>query len=240
MRTISATVGRASRNDLRDVVTVQELLNNVSPGEGGPAPKLVVDGLCGPKTQHAIQTFQLKHFGFSGADGRVEPGKQTLAKLNEINERQNPISPPPALPVPELFPSFVFRQAGKPGTIMSSNADFFFHVMGFENGTARREERLFWLGPPQGFRRVAERPTIANRDPFEILHLTPPGFSLPDLDNSPGFCTTRAAGGKLNSALVVFVRKGSMARELRVPLRRHLTADTRPATITSSGFFQLV
>lgn len=38
----------------------------------------------GPKTNGAIQSFQLKHFGWSGADGRVDPGRQTLAKLNEL------------------------------------------------------------------------------------------------------------------------------------------------------------
>jgi hypothetical protein len=84
-RTISATVGRASANRHDDVVTVQELLNQVPPDEGGPQPVLTVDGLCGPKTNAAIQKFQLHHFGWGGADGRVEPGRQTIAKLNEYD-----------------------------------------------------------------------------------------------------------------------------------------------------------
>jgi hypothetical protein len=44
----------------------------------------MVDGRCGQKTMKAIQTFQLKHFGWKGADGRVDPDKQTIAKLNEL------------------------------------------------------------------------------------------------------------------------------------------------------------
>jgi hypothetical protein len=75
------------KNMAQDVVNVQELLNMVPAAEGGPAPPLDVDGLCGPKTIAAIQKFQLAHFGWHGADGRVDPGGPTLAKLNEYESR---------------------------------------------------------------------------------------------------------------------------------------------------------
>jgi hypothetical protein len=39
---------------------------------------------CGPKTIDAIQKFQLFHFGWNGADGRVDPDGQTLRKLNQF------------------------------------------------------------------------------------------------------------------------------------------------------------
>lgn len=84
-KTISASVGIRGRNIAPDVKTIQELLNGVVPADGGPQPLLKVDGLCGPKTQKAIQEFQLRHFGWSGADGRVDPNGQTLAKLNEFH-----------------------------------------------------------------------------------------------------------------------------------------------------------
>jgi len=85
-RQISASVGRmGGRNLPDDVRTVQELLNEVPATAGGPAPPLVPDSICGPKTIGAIQAFQLHHFGFSGADGRVDPGGRTLAKLNEFD-----------------------------------------------------------------------------------------------------------------------------------------------------------
>jgi hypothetical protein len=55
--------------------------------EGGPIT-LVVDGICGSKTKKAIHEFQLKHFGWKGADGRVDPGKQSFQKLKDY-EKEN-------------------------------------------------------------------------------------------------------------------------------------------------------
>jgi hypothetical protein len=77
-----------------DVEIVQSLLNNVPPTEGGPARPLRVSGGCGQDTIDAIQRFQLHHFGWSGADGRVDPDHQTLAKLNEYDRPVVPPSPP--------------------------------------------------------------------------------------------------------------------------------------------------
>ena len=84
-RQILASVGAKGVNRTDDVITVQDLLNNVPEKEGGPKVKLKIDGICGPKTKSAIQNFQLKHFGWAGADSRVDPNKQTLAKLNEFD-----------------------------------------------------------------------------------------------------------------------------------------------------------
>jgi hypothetical protein len=82
--TISASVGVGGRNLAADVRTVQELLNNVPPEQGGPAPKLAVDGLVGPLTNGAIAKFQRKQLGFS--DGRVDPGGPTLKRLNQFRK----------------------------------------------------------------------------------------------------------------------------------------------------------
>lgn len=81
---ISSPVGNGGSNLPADVATIQDALNQVSDDQGGAAPDLVVDSFCGPKTIKAIQTFQLRHLGWSGADGLVEPNRQTIAKLNEI------------------------------------------------------------------------------------------------------------------------------------------------------------
>jgi len=96
-RQISASVGRmGGKNRRPDVLTVQDLLNRVPPHQGGPVPPLVVDGLCGSKTIKAIQKFQLHHFGWRGADGRVDPNGQTHTKLNEYDRKQpTPGYPPP-------------------------------------------------------------------------------------------------------------------------------------------------
>jgi hypothetical protein len=94
---IDRSVGQAGANQANDVFNIQYGLDQVAPVDGGPSPQLKIDGLCGPKTIKAIHDFQLKQFGWSGADGRIDPGKQTIKRLNE--KRQRWIMPhlPPSL-----------------------------------------------------------------------------------------------------------------------------------------------
>lgn len=87
---ISSWVGRkgnatAAGNDPADVWLIQRALNDIPVAKGGPSVPLVLDGIAGPKTQGAIQKFQLKWFGWPGADSRVDPDGQTLTKINEHN-----------------------------------------------------------------------------------------------------------------------------------------------------------
>lgn len=84
---ITKSVGVGGANVFDDVFNIQYGLDQVAPIDGGPSPQLVIDGKCGPKTNKAIRDFQVKHFGFAGADSRIDPGKQTLAKLNEKRNR---------------------------------------------------------------------------------------------------------------------------------------------------------
>jgi peptidoglycan hydrolase-like protein with peptidoglycan-binding domain len=85
-KSITASVGRMGGvNRPDDVRTVQQLLNQVPLTAGGPKPPLDPDGKCGPKTIAAIQAFQLHHFGWPGADGRVDPNGRTHTKLNEFD-----------------------------------------------------------------------------------------------------------------------------------------------------------
>jgi len=76
--------GQKAKNLYNDVVTIQQLLNDIAPANGGANPPLKVDGVCGPKTKTAIQKFQLQHFGWKLADARVDPGGATLAKMNAM------------------------------------------------------------------------------------------------------------------------------------------------------------
>lgn len=80
--TIGASVGLRGTNRPDDTRTIQNALNSVPSDQGRAAPPLVPDGKIGPKTIKAIQMFQIKHFGFKGADGRVDPGAATIAQLN--------------------------------------------------------------------------------------------------------------------------------------------------------------
>jgi hypothetical protein len=76
--------GAKAKNIYDDVLTIQQLLNEITPQNGGPNPPLKGDGICGPKTKAAIQNFQLKHFGWKLADARVDPNGATLRKMNEL------------------------------------------------------------------------------------------------------------------------------------------------------------
>ena len=84
---ISASVGRGGANKPNDVSAIQYCLDQVLPIDGGPQTPLKIDGICGPKTTAAIQNFQLKQFGWPGADGRIDPDKQTIKRLNEKRQR---------------------------------------------------------------------------------------------------------------------------------------------------------
>ena len=68
---ITAAVGTPpAPNRFQDVETIQTLLNQVPPADGGPVPLLDVDGICGPLTIGAIRKFQRRQLGFE--DGRVD------------------------------------------------------------------------------------------------------------------------------------------------------------------------
>ncbi len=81
---ITASVGLKGINIPDDVRKIQEGLNKVPPSQGGPTVPLAVTGISDERTWQAIHAFQRHHFGWSGADGKVDPGYQTLIKLNEI------------------------------------------------------------------------------------------------------------------------------------------------------------
>jgi hypothetical protein len=101
---INDKVGRSCINRLQDVAAIQDALNRVPVQQGGTPPnkKLPVNGTCGPQTVEAIQLFQLKQFGWPGADGKVFPNGETHTRLNQIlgNGNQTPGVLTPVL-VPE-------------------------------------------------------------------------------------------------------------------------------------------
>lgn len=81
---MSRTVGFRGVNEATDVINIQYALNRVPVADGGPVA-VEVDGACGNLTIDAIRKFQLKHFGWSGMDGLVEPERQTHLKLKEYS-----------------------------------------------------------------------------------------------------------------------------------------------------------
>lgn len=81
---LSGSVGFGGMNKAPDVLLVQRLLNGTPFSKGGPAPALVPDGLCGPKTCGAISRFQNVNLGFN--DGRIDVGGMTITALLSLLE----------------------------------------------------------------------------------------------------------------------------------------------------------
>ncbi|MCC7306432.1 MAG: hypothetical protein IT173_02605 [Acidobacteria bacterium] len=73
-----------------DVKTIANGLNRISVADGGvkgaPPDKQLDEstGIMSEKLLTAIQTFQLKQFGWPGADRRVFPGGETIGRMNQL------------------------------------------------------------------------------------------------------------------------------------------------------------
>lgn len=89
---LSGAVGIGGRNAPNDVAVVQYLLDCVPASRGGPAPELVIDSMCGPKTSVAIRNFQRANG--CPQDGRVDPGGQTFRTLASYDPYPNQSLPP--------------------------------------------------------------------------------------------------------------------------------------------------
>src|SRR5712691_4032712 len=83
MGAITRSVGAGGVNKPTDVTEIQQLLNKVPVAQGGAAPPFLVFGTCDSATLAAILSFQKKQVP-AFADGRIDPGGPTLAKLNAL------------------------------------------------------------------------------------------------------------------------------------------------------------
>jgi hypothetical protein len=87
-RSIKLAVGRSGVNVRDDVKIIQQLLNQAIATNKKLAnahlEKLKVDGVCGARTNEAIEKFQQLVLGWSGraVDGTVQPNRQTWKALN--------------------------------------------------------------------------------------------------------------------------------------------------------------
>lgn len=232
-RTISATVGLKATNRNADVLTIQDMLNRVPVDQGRPKPILKLDGLCGNKTKTAIQKFQLHHFGWSGADGRVDPDGQTLVKLNDLQPSQ-PAPPHTVPPKPPIVrhTHFMLIQPGTIGTPMDDPGDFFFRVMAGSNDDASsprsfhiNEIALYWLGKPGLAPRRVKTFLRTGRVPASLLQVKSPGLTLQELNCPANFSTREIGGGKLSSSMTLFFKPtGPNSRTgAKVKMHRHLS-----------------
>jgi len=89
MGAITRSVGAGGKNEPADVSEIQRLLNLVPVSQGGAAPPFFVFGTCDPATQAAILRFQKIQVPVF-ADGRIDPGGPTLARLNALAASPTP------------------------------------------------------------------------------------------------------------------------------------------------------
>ncbi len=241
-KTISASVGLKGANKKEDVLTIQNLLNKVPPSQGGPDPLLVLDGICGPKTRKAIQRFQLHHFGWCGTDSRVDPGHQTLAKLNEFDP--DPLPPPPPLPPnPEpLSADFIIVPAfqGDLFPSLTTQTHFTYQILDLTNNRERVYQLQFGSGgapasgPFQGFfsRFTPRKPTTVSG--FEGI-----GAYMTSETINPGL----HAGTSIRSTLNLFPPGGGSG--ISIPMKTHLfkkstNPDAGGVTTAITGDFKIV
>jgi hypothetical protein len=199
-RKISASVGRMGGvNRYKDVVTVQELLNQVPITSGGPSPPLKIDGICGPKTIKGIQVFQIKHFGWSGADGRVDPDGPTHLWLNTFDKSgggSQPGSPPPqTLPKSNRF--VIHRMASRT-TFAPYDRALFFQIIDMTHGLIG----IYWL-QMQGRRMTTQKPPSTFASPSRSF-LTSRPYAIDSL-TCPAMYSSRQASGRLSSSMALFL-----------------------------------
>jgi hypothetical protein len=209
-RQISASVGRlggVNRQD--DVVTVQALLNQVTPADGGPTVLLVLDGKCGPKTIKAIQIFQLKHFGWPGADGRVDPDGPTLARLNTFDQTA-PIPQPAPTPQPQALPTstqFVIHRMGSATSFVPVDRELFFHITDMINGLIG----IYWFKEIQQPMTVLPPPTHFTGASRSFLTKAPLAV---DSLRCPSMYASREASKKVTSNMVLFLGSGAVQLDM--------------------------
>ena len=102
--TITLSVGLNGANRPADVMAIQKALNDIQPSAGGANPKLVPDGLSGPKTRAAILHFQQVHLGLT-QDSKVDPGGSTLREMNAILDPSIMAADPKALALTDMVVS---------------------------------------------------------------------------------------------------------------------------------------
>jgi hypothetical protein len=199
MRTISQSVGHNGVNFPPDVREIQFLLNRVAPQDGGPKTPHKQDGNCTQKLIQDIHAFQLHHFGWSGADGRVDPGHQTLQKLNELN------------PEPLTTTKFLLTQLSpNAGLQPNRNQDWFFEILPVDGNTQLRYS-IFWLGtslnPSQG-----PPSSTPARSTNTFLNATS-AITVSELAAPASFTTTVFPGGRKKSVLRISYNGGVATAE---------------------------
>jgi hypothetical protein len=144
MRMISGAVGLRGVNRKEDVRTIQELLNLVPHAEGGPLEELAEDGICGRKTNGAIEKLQARNWGWKRVTTKVSQGDPTWLLLLTYDQSSQPVpvvTPPPPDPPKLVSRSFFIWIAARPGQHLNEK-NLFFLITDISNQT----KALYYFG----------------------------------------------------------------------------------------------
>jgi len=226
-RSIFLSVGMGGKNLPDDTLTVQQLLNKVPGFEGGPVPILAEDSKCGPLTKGAIQKFQLKHFGWKGADGRVDPDGPTLAKLNEFDKQPEvPVPPKPPEPViPEATDFFLIHMSSRKVSVGGED-DLFFLVADIKHNLLA----VYWLDITGRGKPTVGTPQGNNWSGSGGRFQTKKARRINDLQ-VPAAWFSRDDEGTVTSKLVLFFPEGGAT----IPMNHHLIGPGGRISPSKSG-----
>jgi hypothetical protein len=107
---ISRSVGKRGVNRQIDQYNIIDALNLVPADDGGPPEQIIInvkDRVVDERLVAAILRFQQKNIDLKYADGRVDPDKRTIRKLNEIIALPRPNKPPSKPPIVPTDPTRV-------------------------------------------------------------------------------------------------------------------------------------
>jgi hypothetical protein len=216
---LTASVGIRGVNRSWDVLFVQDALNNVPTSQGGPTPALVLDGLCGPKTKAAIQQFQLHHFGWRGADGLVEVGKQTHEKLNQYWKKPEGPPPPPTPQEPKST-SFVITTTHRKEVFGADRRDWFFEIRSVPYNAVTR----YYMGSNAS---LIPAPAPSQFNGYFSLFSTAGMLTTREFECDAVYLT-RQRSGRLESELILALPSGAVT----IPMHSHIIG---PGGLVSGG-----
>jgi len=115
-------------NRPEDVRTIQQLLNLVPHADGGPLQELDEDGICGRKTNGAIEKLQAGKWGWRRVTTKISPGDPTWQLLLTY-DKSSPAVPavqqPPPDPPKQVSTSFSIWLSAHPGQRLDEKNLFF-------------------------------------------------------------------------------------------------------------------
>jgi hypothetical protein len=109
---IIASVGYKGRNLADDVKKIHALLKQIPAALGGPPISFDPTRGYSVETDKHIYNFQLRHFGKGWADAKIEPGRETLVKLNALSPAAGGAAPATRGVLPPATVALPYSEAG--------------------------------------------------------------------------------------------------------------------------------